>query len=64
MKKGYIKFLRTCNFRGCRYEEGAIISADEIGITKEEIKMLIEQKAIIPCMTRQGVNYSPGMKIR
>jgi hypothetical protein len=64
MKKGFVKFLKPCSFRGRTFEEGTIISADDIGITKDEIKMLIEQKAIIPCETRQGVNYSPGMQIR
>jgi hypothetical protein len=64
MEKGFIKFLKAHTFRWRTFKEGEIIGWDELKLTREDFAELIEQKAIVPCQTRQGASHSGPVSIR
>ena len=64
MKKGYLKFQKAYKFKGRSFEEGDIISIDELQLSKKELRSLIGGQIVLPCDTRAGITYSNPMTIR
>jgi hypothetical protein len=64
MKKGFLKFQKFYKFKGRSFEEGDIISIDELQLSREELKSLITEKIVLPCDTRAGITFGDTITIR
>jgi hypothetical protein len=57
--KGYVKFRRDFRFNDRSFKKNEIVSIDSIGLTREQFKELIIQKAVVWAATDTGVCYGP-----
>jgi hypothetical protein len=64
MQKGFIKFLKPYKLNDRSFKKDEIVSWDELELTKEDFKKLIEQKAVVPCQHRDGSSHGDSVSIR
>ena len=64
MEKGFVRFLKPHKINNRTFKKDEIVDTDEIGLTKEQFRALVERKAIIPCGTKQGVSHGGPVSIR
>jgi hypothetical protein len=64
MQKGFIKFLKPYKIGNRSFSEGEIVSVDDLQLTAKQMGVLINEKAVVPCGTRQGISYGGVVSIR
>jgi hypothetical protein len=62
--KGYVRFLKPYKLNDRSFEKDDIIGVDELQLSRDELRMLLSEKYVLPCDTRAGITHGGPVSMR